>query len=91
MDWEMQSLDIYLHIGLGRSATTRCPLVQRLTVVALQRQDATNGTVTFVGPDLKCQLTCTVGSDKACAPVLANIVKTVGSKGDAQVRGQPPT
>jgi hypothetical protein len=52
---------------------------------ATTKADATNGTVTFVGPDLKCQLTCTVGSDKACAPVLANIVKTVGSKGDAQV------
>lgn len=47
------------------------------------------GLVTYTSPDLQCELTCTVGSDRSCSKMLDGIVKTVGTANGATIVCDP--
>lgn len=40
--------------------------------------DPSKGQIRFVAPDLACNLSCVVGTDRTCTPFLSNIIQQVG-------------
>ncbi len=52
-------------------------------------EDPKLGQVKYSSPDLVCNMTCEVGSDRTCTKGLTNIVAQVGAKGGSQIVCDP--
>ena len=67
------------------------PLPTQLTNLPYIQKKVNHGTglVTYTSPDLQCELTCTVGSDRSCSKMLDGIVKTVGTANGATIVCDP--
>lgn len=51
--------------------------------------DPARGQIRYVSPDLACNLSCVIGSDRTCTAFLNNVVGQVGNKGGSIVTCEP--